>query len=68
MESVVTDLDGVVSAKANFRKGTAVVVYEPSRVTPDHIAQQINSQTYYRARVTSEFVKTARFKVSMKVN
>ena len=63
MESVVTDLDGVASANASFRKGTAAVVYDPSSVTPEQIAEQINSQTFYRARVASEFVKTATFKI-----
>lgn len=63
MESVVTGLDGVESAKADYRKGTAVVVYDRSKLTPEQIANQINTQTYYRARVTSEFVKTARFKL-----
>lgn len=66
MESVVTGLDGVASAEASFRKNTAVVVYDPSKVTPEQIAQQINSQTFYRARVLSvppEFIETARFNV-----
>lgn len=63
VEAVVSDLPGIASIEANYKTSTAVVTYEPGQVTPEEIVDRINTQTYYEARVTSEFIKTATFKI-----
>ena len=63
VEAVVGDLPGIVTIEADYQTSTAVVTYEPAQVTPEEIVDRINTQTYYRARVTSEFIKTATFKI-----
>ena len=64
MESVLTGLDGVISADADQFTSSARANYDPSKVSPDQMAEAINSQTYYRAGVLSvplAFIETARF-------
>lgn len=63
VESVVGTLEGVESVDADFRKATAVVTFDPSKVTAQQIAERINSETYYRARVVSEFVRTVALRI-----
>lgn len=51
MESVLQSLEGVLSAKADRRSRTAVVTFDPARVTPEQMVQTINTKTFYRASV-----------------
>ncbi|MBI4469592.1 MAG: cation transporter [Acidobacteria bacterium] len=43
-------VDGVKSVDVSWRKGRAIVKYEPSKVTPEQLVEAIN-QTGYRARL-----------------
>jgi len=63
VDSVVTGTPGVISARANRFTRTVVVVYDPSRVVPEQVAERINTQTYYRARVLSAYTKTVVLKI-----
>jgi len=63
VESVIKGLPGVLSAVANHFTRTAVVVYNPAKVSPEQMAERINSQTYYRAQVLSAFTKTVALKI-----
>lgn len=49
--SVLEGLAGVISAKADRRSRTAVVTFDPARVTPEQMVQTINTKTFYRASV-----------------
>lgn len=49
--SVLRSQPGVLEADASFRTGRAVVLYDPEKVTPEEIAEAINTRTFYRARV-----------------
>lgn len=49
VESLLTGIDGVTHAQAQLSSETVLVSYDPARVSPQHMVEQINSQTYYRA-------------------
>ncbi|MBI2462343.1 MAG: heavy-metal-associated domain-containing protein [Candidatus Rokubacteria bacterium] len=51
VESVLRSQPGVLEARASFRTGRATVLYDPERVTPEEIAEAINTRTFYRARI-----------------
>ena len=42
-------IDGVKDCKANYKKGTAEVTYDPSKTTPDAIAKVVSAKTGFRA-------------------
>lgn len=42
-------IDGVKDCKANYKKGTAEVTYDPSKTTPDAIAKVISEKTGFKA-------------------
>lgn len=44
-------LDGVIRAQADTETQTAIVTYDPARVTPQQMVQAINANTYYQASV-----------------
>lgn len=48
VEAAVRSLPGVVSVKASYKLGNAVVQYDPSRVTPEAMIRAITDATYYR--------------------
>ena len=52
VESVLKNLDGVMSASADRHAQSAWVEYDPAQVTPEQMIQAINSQTYYRASLS----------------
>lgn len=59
MESVAGGLEGVLSVKADFVRGTATVEYDSAKITPDQIVDGINTQTFYQARLPDLNVATA---------
>ncbi len=59
VERVVSGLEGVKSIEADFVRGVATVEYNPSLVSPSEMVAAINSQTFYRARLTGENMATA---------
>ncbi len=63
VESVLKSLDGVVAVSADRRTQSATVEYNPARVTSEQMVQAINSQTYYRARIISENIKTVTLRI-----
>ena len=42
-------VDGVKNCKANYKKSTAEVTYDPSKTTPDAIAKVISEKTGFKA-------------------
>jgi copper chaperone CopZ len=42
-------VEGVKDCKASYQKGTAEVVYDPSKTTPEAIAKAISDQTGFKA-------------------
>lgn len=53
VERLLKAQPGVQEADADFRTGTAVVVYDPARTKPETLTEAINSKTFYRARVVA---------------
>jgi len=49
VENILSSLDGVVDAKADYIAGSATVSYDPARVTPAQMVEAINTQSFYRA-------------------
>ncbi len=49
VESLLTGMDGITHATADHSSRTVTVTFDPARVNPQQMVQQINSQTYYRA-------------------
>lgn len=41
-------LPGIISVKASYRQGNAVVEYDPAQVTPPEMVEAITSATYYQ--------------------
>jgi copper chaperone CopZ len=63
VDSVATGMPGVISARASRITRTVVLAYDPSRVSPQQVADRINAQTYYRARVLSPYTKTVALRI-----
>ncbi len=47
-------IPGVYDARVSYDSATAVVRYDPSRVTPAQIAEQLERRTGYRAHLVAE--------------
>lgn len=47
-------IDGVKDCKASYKKGTAEVTYDPSKTTPEAIAQVISKTTGFKATAPSK--------------
>ena len=58
VETTIKTLPGIVSAKASWEAGLAVVEYEPDKVTPAEMAGAVNTKTYFVASV-AEGVQTS---------
>ena len=48
MKQAATSIEGVKDCIANFKKGTAEVVFDPSKTTPEAIAKVIADKTGYK--------------------
>ncbi len=46
VENALRQVEGVKSAKVDSLKGTAVVVFDPARVTPERLAQAVSDAGY----------------------
>jgi len=44
-------VDGVKDATASYKDGTAEIVYDPAKTTPEAIAQAITQKTGFKAQV-----------------
>jgi copper chaperone CopZ len=44
-------VDGVKDATASYKGGTAEIVYDPAKTTPEAIAQAITQKTGFKAHV-----------------
>ena len=53
MKLAVRKLDGVHQVKASFKEGKAIVVYEPSTVSPEEIKAAIE-EIGFKAELQSE--------------
>ncbi|HXG34689.1 MAG TPA: heavy metal-associated domain-containing protein [Bryobacteraceae bacterium] len=53
VEGVVKALDGVSSVRADLARAEVRVTYDPKRVTPDRIVEQIRTKTPYEARLAA---------------
>ncbi len=53
VEGVVKTLDGVSSVRADLARAEVRVRYDPKRVTPDRIVEQIRTKTPYEARLAA---------------
>ena len=51
---VLRDLDGVQEAKVDYAKKTAVVSYDPARLTPVQMIEALKTKLGYTARVQDE--------------
>lgn len=49
MENILSSLDGVVDAKADYIAGSATVNYDPARVSPAQMVEAINTKSFFRA-------------------
>lgn len=49
MENILSSLDGVVNAKADYIAGSATVSYDPARVSPAQMVEAINTKSFFRA-------------------
>jgi len=54
VETAVAKLDGVVKVKADYEKGTAMVVYEKGKTDVDKIVKAINTETSFKATAPKE--------------
>ncbi len=57
MELAVKRLDGIHQVEASYKESKAVVVYEPSRVSPEEIKAAID-KVGFKAELQSEEGKT----------
>lgn len=48
MVQAANSVDGVKSCKANYKTGTAEVIYDPAKTTPEAIALVIAKKTGYK--------------------
>jgi len=53
----VRKLDGIHQVEASYKEGKAVVIYEPSTVSPEEIKAAIN-QVGFKAELQSEEQRT----------
>jgi copper chaperone CopZ len=52
VKRVLTKVDGVKAATVSYEKNSAVVTYEPAKVTPDEIARAVEQKLpTYKAKV-----------------
>jgi copper chaperone CopZ len=49
VQRAARSVDGVKDCRADHRKGVAEVIYDPSKTTPDAIAQVISEKTGFKA-------------------
>lgn len=54
VKSVVKKIDGVRDAKVDWKKGRAVVTFDPDRVTAEQIAATIQEKLTYETEVIDE--------------
>lgn len=54
VETAVKDLDGVVSASADYEKGIATIVYVSETITVETIVETINEETSFKASVPTK--------------
>lgn len=54
VKSVVKKIDGVRDATVDWKKGRAVVTFDPERVTPEQIAATIQEKLTYPTEVVDE--------------
>ncbi len=57
MKLAVRKLDGIHQVEASYKEGKAVVIYEPSTVSPEEIKAAIN-QVGFKAELQSEEQRT----------
>lgn len=53
VKGVLEKLEGVASAEPSAASALAVVVYDPAKVTPEKLAEEVNTQTEYKASIPS---------------
>ncbi len=46
-------VDGVKEAKAEYKKNWAWAKYDPAKVTPEKLVEEINAKTRFRAKLPS---------------
>lgn len=51
MRIAAKTVDGVKEATANYKDGTAKIVYDTAKITPEAIAQVITQKTGFKAQV-----------------
>ncbi len=51
MRIAAETVDGVKDATASYKDGTAEIVYDPAKTTPEAIAQAITQKTGFKAQV-----------------
>jgi copper chaperone CopZ len=49
VERAAKTVDGVKACKADYKRGTAEVTYDPSKTTPEAIAKAISEKTGFKA-------------------
>jgi len=55
--------EGVISANASSIKGTAVVVFDPEKTSPQALVAVINTGTFYRASLPSASLRSVVLKI-----
>ncbi len=51
VKDVLEKMEGVASAEPSAASALAVVVYDPAKITPEKMAEAVNTQTEYKASV-----------------
>ncbi len=51
MRIAAKTVDGVKDATASYKDGTAEIVYDPAKTTPEAIAQAVTQKTGFKAQV-----------------
>ncbi|MBW3564506.1 MAG: cation transporter [Acidobacteria bacterium] len=54
VKAVVKKIDGVHDAKVDWKKGRAIVTFDPERVTAEQIARTIQEKLTYETEVLDE--------------
>ena len=52
VEKTAKKIEGVTAAKASQPKGTAEIIYDPAKTSPEAIAKIINEKTPFKAEVS----------------
>ena len=51
VEKTAKKLDGVIAATANQPKGTAEIIYDPAKTTPEAIARAVQKKTGFKVEL-----------------